>query len=49
MGSGPLARSADLIVDNIGDELLVYDSLNNRAHSLNTVGTARLESLRWHP
>jgi hypothetical protein len=37
MGKGPLARSADLIVDSIGDELLVYDTLSNRAHSLNSV------------
>ena len=28
-------RSVDLIVDTIGDELLVYDTSNNRAHSLN--------------
>jgi len=35
MSTGPLARSVDLIVDTIGDELLVYDTSNNRAHSLN--------------
>jgi hypothetical protein len=35
MGNGPLARSRELIVDNIGDELLVYDTSTNRAHSLN--------------
>jgi hypothetical protein len=40
MSKGPRARSADLIVDNIGDELLVYDTQSNRAHSLNTVGAA---------
>jgi hypothetical protein len=40
MGSGPLARSTDLIVDAIGEELLVYDKLSNRAHSLNSVGAA---------
>jgi hypothetical protein len=40
MTSRPLARSADLIVDNIGDELLVYDTLSSRAHSLNVVGAA---------
>jgi hypothetical protein len=40
MISRPLARSADLIVDNIGDELLVYDTLSNRAHSLNNVSAA---------
>jgi hypothetical protein len=40
MSRGPLARSADLIVDNIGDELLVYDTSTNRAHSLNTVSAA---------
>jgi hypothetical protein len=32
-----LARSADLFVDTIGDELLVYDVLSKRAHSLNNV------------
>jgi len=40
MSKGPLARSANLIVDTIGDELLVYDTHNNRAHSLNAVGAA---------
>jgi len=37
MGIGPLARSADLFVDTIGNELLVYDTLSRRAHSLNDV------------
>jgi len=40
MNNGPLARSADLIVDSVGDELLVYDSVSHRAHSLNSVGAA---------
>jgi hypothetical protein len=40
MSKGPRARSADLIVDNIGDELLVYDIESSRAHSLNNVGAA---------
>jgi Coenzyme PQQ synthesis protein D (PqqD) len=40
MRNEPLARSADLIVDSIGDELLVYDTRNSRAHSLNNVGAA---------
>ena len=35
----PLART-DLIVDRIGDELLVYDSRSSRAHSLNVVSAA---------
>jgi hypothetical protein len=36
----PLARSSDLFVDRIGDELLVYDSRTSRAHSLNEVSAA---------
>jgi Coenzyme PQQ synthesis protein D (PqqD) len=40
MDTRPLARSAGLIVDGIGDELLVYDTSSHRAHSLNTVATA---------
>jgi hypothetical protein len=40
MGTTPLARSTDLIVDGIGDELLVYDTTSHRAHSLNNVGSA---------
>jgi Coenzyme PQQ synthesis protein D (PqqD) len=31
----PLARSEDLLIEAVGDELLVCDSENNRAHSLN--------------
>lgn len=34
----PLARGDDLVVEELGDELLIYDKLENRAHSLN--GTA---------
>src|SRR4051812_32599420 len=34
----PAARTEDLIVEALGDELLVYDSERDRAHSLN--GTA---------
>jgi len=30
----PLARSDDLVTEELGDELLVYDSTNKRAHSL---------------
>ena len=30
----PLARSEDLIVEEIGDEVLVYDQTTNQAHSL---------------
>jgi coenzyme PQQ synthesis protein D (PqqD) len=36
----PVARSAELVVDSVGDELLVYDMRNSRAHSLNTVAAA---------
>ena len=36
----PVARSSDLIVDTIGDELLIYDTLDHRAHSLNAVASA---------
>ena len=39
----PVARSDDLIVEEIGDELLVADRKNNRAHSLNALA-ARV----WH-
>ena len=31
----PIARTEDLVVEEIGDELLVYDKLTNIAHSLN--------------
>ena len=31
----PLARSEGLVVEEVGDELLVADPLSNRAHSLN--------------
>jgi hypothetical protein len=34
MGEAPLARSSDLIIEELGDELLVYDTNNDRAHSL---------------
>jgi hypothetical protein len=34
MGEAPLARSSDLIVEELGDEVLVYDTNNDRAHSL---------------
>jgi coenzyme PQQ synthesis protein D (PqqD) len=40
MSTGPSARSADLIVDGIGDELLVYDTTTNRAHALNSDAAA---------
>jgi hypothetical protein len=35
-----LARDQGLIVDSIGDELLVYDTACSRAHSLNVVAAA---------
>jgi hypothetical protein len=34
MGEGPLARSSDLIIEELGDEVLVYDTENDRGHSL---------------
>jgi len=40
LATKPLARSADLFVDTIGDELLVYDMTCHRAHSLNDVSAA---------
>ena len=36
----PLARSADLVVEPLGDELLVFDSKTNRAHSLNAAAAS---------
>lgn len=33
-GEGPLARSNDLIVEELGDEVLIYDTQNERGHSL---------------
>jgi len=40
MGDRPLGRAAGLVVDSIGDELLVYDTESRRAHSLNTLAAA---------
>ena len=34
MEEGPLARTSDLIIEELGDEVLVYDTENDRAHSL---------------
>jgi hypothetical protein len=34
MGEGPLARSTDLIIEELGDEVLVYDTKIDRGHSL---------------
>ncbi len=34
MGEGPLARSKDLITEELGDEVLVYDTNAHRGHSL---------------
>ncbi|MEA2307610.1 MAG: hypothetical protein QOH43_4890, partial [Solirubrobacteraceae bacterium] len=36
----PTARTQDLIVEELGDELLVYDRRTDVAHSLNAVATA---------
>jgi hypothetical protein len=33
----PLARSSDLVVEPVGDELIVFDSERNVAHSLNGI------------
>jgi len=40
MGQLPPGRREGLIVETLGDELLVYDSDTNRAHSLNAVAAA---------
>ncbi len=34
MSQGPLARSTDLILEELGEELLVYDTQADRGHSL---------------
>ena len=34
MSNRPVARSTDLIVEEIGEEVLVYDTVANRGHSL---------------
>jgi hypothetical protein len=34
LGEGPLARSTDLIVEELGDEVLIYDTTIDRGHSL---------------
>jgi hypothetical protein len=36
----PLARSDDLVVEPLGEELLVFDSKTNRAHSLNAAAAS---------
>ncbi len=36
----PKARSEELLVEEVGDELLVYDQAHDRAHSLGTVAAA---------
>jgi hypothetical protein len=40
----PSARREGLIVESLGDELLVYDGERNRAHSLNGVAAAVWEA-----
>jgi coenzyme PQQ synthesis protein D (PqqD) len=40
MQAFPTARSEGLVVESLGDELLVYDSERDRAHSLNAVAAA---------
>jgi hypothetical protein len=34
MGEAPLARSTDLIIEELGDEVLIYDTTIDRGHSL---------------
>jgi hypothetical protein len=36
----PRARTSDLVIKGVGDELLVYDLARHRAHSLNRVAAA---------
>jgi hypothetical protein len=36
----PVARSEDLLVEPMGDELLVFDSTTDRAHSLNAAAAS---------
>lgn len=34
VGTKPLARSEDLVIEEVGSELLIYDQTNSQAHSL---------------
>ena len=43
----PLARSEDLVVEELDDELLVYDVTVDRAALPERSRGARLASLRW--
>src|SRR5664280_2841413 len=43
MADRPLARGQDLVVEPLGDELLVFDATVHRAHSLNAFAAAV-----WH-
>jgi hypothetical protein len=36
----PLARSTDLVIEALGEELLIFDSVHQRAHSLNPAAAA---------
>ncbi len=40
MAARPLAREADLVVEELGEELLVFDRQRQRAHSLNPVAAS---------
>jgi hypothetical protein len=40
MAGAPLARNRQLVVETMGDELLVFDRDTNRAHSLNAAAAA---------
>jgi hypothetical protein len=40
MAEQPIARTRDLVLKAVGDELLVYDLTRHRAHSLNRVAAA---------
>src|SRR3954452_6052680 len=37
--SKPLARSEDLVIEELGEEVLVYDTVVDRAHSLSAAAT----------
>lgn len=40
VGRKPLARSEELVVEELGSELLIYDQTNNQAHSLGTAAAS---------
>jgi hypothetical protein len=40
LGRKPLARSEELVIEEVGSELLIYDQTNNQAHSLGTAAAS---------